>query len=368
MNEIKNVPRGTKEKTKFYDYSIINREIEKEEAKGNDIALIIITSNRGDGKTTQTIRKMMECHKQNELFQFAILFRNQSEVADVEKLINSFILLFPEYSGKITSKSYVKGLFVEVLLDDVTLCWGFCMHNVDALKKHSLLFTHIEEMFFDEYQKEDGRYLKDEIKKFLSVCTTIGRGQGMSSRPIKVTLLGNYVTLMNPYLIYLDVHKRIRDNTKFLRGPHWICHFHINEIAKSEMQNNPLLSIFSEEKYLKSSSEGVYLNDSNLFIQSTPKGKNFNLCTIVHNNRYYAVLEFYNNGIVYVTDDKNVVRKNHEQLLAFKDNDHNQNTMLISHYDYIYKSLKSYYHRGILRFRNIESKNMMFDILAIDMY
>lgn len=361
----KNVPLGIKEKSKFYDYSIINGEIEKEESKGNKIALIVITSNRGDGKTTQTLKKMFALHEENELYQFGVLFRQQGEVADLLGLIENFAGLFTEYTGDFKMNTYCKGLFTEVTRDGITLCWGFCMHNVDALKKHSLMFTHVEEIFFDEYQKEDGRYLTNEIKRFLSVVTTVGRGQGKSSRPIKVTLLGNYVTLMNPYLIYLGVHKRIRDNTKFLRGKHWICHFNINENAKNEMLENPLLEIFSKEKYIQSSAEGIYLNDSDTFIQKTPRGKNFNLCTIIYEGRYYGVLEFYNEGLVYVTDDKGVVRRDHDQLLTFKQGDHSQNTMLVSHYDYIYKGLMKYYKKGLLRFKNIECKNMMFDFLAI---
>jgi hypothetical protein len=73
-------------------------------------------------------------------------------------------------------------------------------------------------MIFDEFQSESNHYCSDEIKKFISIHTSVARGQGEQVRYVPVYMLSNPVSLINPYYVELGISNRLRDDTKFLRG------------------------------------------------------------------------------------------------------------------------------------------------------
>ena len=54
-------------------------------------------------------------------------------------------------------------------------------------------------MIFDEFQSETNHYCTDEIRKFISVHTSVARGQGKQSRYVPVFMLSNPVSIINPY-------------------------------------------------------------------------------------------------------------------------------------------------------------------------
>lgn len=54
---------------------------------------------------------------------------------------------------------------------------------------------------FDEFQSENNDYCPNEVQKFISVHTSVARGQGKQLRYVPVYMLSNPVTLLNPYYI-----------------------------------------------------------------------------------------------------------------------------------------------------------------------
>ena len=55
-------------------------------------------------------------------------------------------------------------------------------------------------------------------------------------------------------------------------------------------------------------------------------------------------------------------------IIAFNANDHDQITMLINRKDYLWKNIRDAFNKGYLRFDDAETKNMIFEILGIDLY
>ena len=64
-------------------------------------------------------------------------------------------------------------------------------------------FNKVKNIIFDEFIIEPGQkktYLRDEVTVFLNLLETIGR-----MRDIRVFMLGNAVSVTNPYFLYFDL-------------------------------------------------------------------------------------------------------------------------------------------------------------------
>lgn len=326
-------------------------------------AIYIITTNRSAGKTFSILKKFLEDFKKDGK-QFAIIYRHKYELNASANLFDDVQRLYPHLRGNITTISYASGLFYELQMDDKTLGWSFSMNSPDALKKHSPKFSQIEQMLLDEYQTESGKYLDKEIEKFQSLYLTIARGGGKQSRHVDVFMCGNNVTLMNPYFINFGIHKRLKDDTKMMRGNGWVAEFLFNKSASQEIRSNSFFHAFKDERYMAYSTENVYLSDASIFVGKI-SGRAKYLFTILHENTLYGVREFFDKGIMYISKQPDNSCK---QVITFKASDHNANTMMLSHYSYLWKNIKDAYYKGWLRFDDIQTKNDIFDILGVDLF
>ena len=347
--------------SKYYD---IHKILDKKDLEGKEPSIYMITSNRSGGKTTSTLKYSLELFKNNRR-KTILLYRHKYELNGANLIYKDVLNMYSEYGEEMTILSHSGGTFYELFLDGTSFGYAVSLSNPDVLKKYSPLFADVDIIIMDEFQKEDGKYLNKEVEKLQSVYLTVARGGGEQSRQVKVFLLGNMVSLMNPYFVFFGIHKRLRDNTKFIRGNGWVAQFTYIESASKSIQNNGFFRAFKDESYMNYSvGDNVYLYDSRVFIEQ-PKGKSKYLFTIIHDKTAYAVREFFNDGIVYVS--KKIDPKCKMQV-TFKANDHTQNTMMLNHYCFLWKNIKDAYQQGYLRFDDIKSKNAIFDILGVDLY
>ena len=326
-------------------------------------AIYLINTNRSAGKTFSFLKKSLEDFKKDGS-QVALLYRHSYELNSCADIYSDVLRLNPDLGTHMQSSSHAKGLFYELVLDDKPFGFALSLNNPDALKKYSPLFADVKNMIFDEYQTETGKYLSKEIDKFQSLYLTVARGGGKQSRHVNVYLLGNNVTLMNPYYIQFGIHKRLKNDTKFMRGNGWVAEFGFNDSASQAIQSNSFFQAFKDEGYMAYSTENVYLSDSSIFVGKI-SGRSKYLFTILHENTYYGVREYYDKGIMYISKQPDMSCK---MIITFKASDHNQNTMMLSHYSYLWKNIKEAYQKGWLRFDDIKTKSDIFDILAVDLY
>ena len=345
---------------KYYD---INSVLDKKDLDGEEPAIYMITSNRSGGKTTNTLKYSLQLFKEKGR-KTILLYRNKLELNGSNLIYKDVLKIFPEFGEEMTILSHAGGTFYELFLDGKSFGYSIALYNPDVLKKYSPIFADCDLIIMDEFQKEDGKYLDKEVMKLQSIYLTVARGGGEQSRHVKVFLLGNMVSLMNPYFVYFGIHKRLKDNTKFIRGHGWIAQFTYIEHASKEIKKNPFFRAFKNYSYMNYSTENVYLFDSRIFIEH-PKGKSKYLFTLIHDGASYGVREFFQDGLVYVSKK---VDPKCRQVVTFKNGDHNQNTMMLNHYCFLWKSIKDAYQGGYLRFDDIKSKNAIFDILGVDMY
>lgn len=344
----------------FYNPDII---LSKTDLNGENPSIYLISGNRSAGKTTGFLKKSLEWFKESGK-QTILLYRYRYELNSAHEIYKDVLNIYPDLGTEMTSVSKAQGLFYELVLNEKTFGYAIALTNVDAMKKYSPLFADCEFVIFDEFQKEDGKYLPKEIEKFQSILVTVARGGGQMSRKIKVFLLGNLVSIMNPYFINLGIHKRLKKDTHFMRGNGWIAEFIYNANASKAIKENGIFKAFASENYMTYSTENVYLHDALVFCDK-PKGKSRYICTIIHDGTSYGVREYYEDGILYVSHKAD---SSCRTVITFKANDHNQNTIMLNKYSFVWKYLKDAFNNGYLRFDDIKSKSAIFDILAVDLY
>ena len=344
----------------YYNPLII---LSKKDLDNEQPAIYMVSTNRSAGKTTSFLIYLLEYYKKTGR-KFILMYRYQYELPSAYEIFKDVLIIYPELGAATTTIPHARGLFYEIFLDEKSIGYAVYLGNPDALKKYSAIFVDVDNILMDEFQTETGKYLPKEIEKFQSLYMTIARGGGSQSRHVKVILLGNMVSIMNPWFIQFDIHKRLKDNTKFMRGNGWIAEFGFNETASKSIQNNPFFKAFKQENYMKYSTEKVYLHDSDTFIEQ-PKGRMKYLCTIIQDSVKYGVREYFDDGILYISHKPDNSCK---QIITFKASDHNQNTMMLNHYSWIWKNIRDAFNNGYLRFDDMKTKSAIFDILSIDLY
>lgn len=347
-------------KTEYYNGEKI---LELKDLDKLDPSIYLISTNRSAGKTTYFLNKSLQHFKKTKR-KTLLLYRYQYELNSSNEIFSDVMRMNPEYGEEMTVVPLAKGLFYELYLDNESFGYALSMNNPDSLKKYSPIFAEVDMIIFDEFQPESGKYLPKELDKFQSILLTVARGGGFQSRSIKVFMLSNFVSIMNPYYIQFGIHKRMKSDTKFMRGNGWVAEFGFNESASNSIRKSGIARAFSDSNYLRSSTKKEYLHTTDSFIER-PSGKHKYIFTIVHDGVNYGVRDCFESGVMYVSKKFDPSCKS---IVTFKASDHNQNTTMLTHYSYLWKNIKDAFHNGYLRFDDIQTKNAVFDILAVDIY
>lgn len=321
--------------------------------------LYLCTSNRTAGKTTYFGR--MDVNRFiNKGMKFGLVYRYSYELADCHdkffKDINT--LFFPNYTMQ--SKMMGKGLFAYLFLNGVHCGYAFSLNNAEKIKKMSHLFSDCDSLLLDEFQSETNQYCPMEIKKFLSLHTSVARGQGEQKRYVPCYLIGNPVTILNPYYVAMGISDRIRSDTKFMKGHGWVLEQGYNESASNAMKESGVMKAFAHEDYVAYSSEGVYLNDNYAFIDR-PKGTSKYKCTIKCDGRHYAIREYAEEGILYCDNTPDL---SFPMKIAVTTDDHNINYVMLKNNDFFISLMRFYFSKGCFRFKNLECKSAVLKMLS----
>ena len=181
---------------------------------GKKPEIYMCTTNRTGGKTTYFGRLCVNRFL-DKGEKFGLIYRYNYELDDVaDKFFKDLKgLFFPDKT--MTAKKRAKGIFQELFINDISCGYAIALNSSDSIKKYSHLFSDITRMIFDEFQSESNHYCTDEITKFLSIHTSIARGQGEQVRYVPVFMLANQVSIINPYYVAMGICNRLNDETKF---------------------------------------------------------------------------------------------------------------------------------------------------------
>lgn len=321
--------------------------------------IYMCTTNRTGGKTTYFSRLLVNKWLKGQ-GKFALVYRYNYELDDcAEKFYKDIKSLF--FSGtNMTSKRKAKGAFHVLYIDDAECGYAISLNNADVLKKYSHLFSDVERMFFDEFQSETNHYCSDEIKKLLSIHTSIARGQGEQIRYVPLYMCANPVSIINPYYVEMGISERLKDDTKFLRGDGFVLEQGFNETASLAQKESGFNRAFSNNAYVAYSSECVYLNDNKAFIEK-PEGKGRYLATLRYEGVDYAVREYAESGVIYCDDRADLT---YPSRISVTTEDHNINYVMLKANALFLTNMRFYFERGCFRFKNLKCKECILKALS----
>lgn len=350
---------------KYYDGTKL---LSMKDLNGNKPEIIICTTNRTGGKSTwfgkYVVNKFLKSGEK-----FALLYRYNYELTDVaDKFFKDIGSLF--FKNKtMTGKTKARGVYVELSLQDsdddtgetAEVCgYAIALNAADSIKKLSHLFSDVKRMIFDEFQSETNKYCPNEIQKFISIHTSIARGQGEQVRYVPVYMISNPVSIINPYYVEMGISTRLREDTKFLKGDGFVLEQgYVDSASKAQVESG-FNRAFSSNSYVSYSAQCVYLNDSSAFIERPP-GTSTYLATLKYNGTMFALREFPELGIIYC-DDK--ADSSFRFKLCVTTEDHNVNYVMIKRNDMFLNTLRFYFERGAFRFKDLRCKDAVLKALS----
>lgn len=341
---------------KYYDGTKL---LSMRDINGEKPEIYICTTNRTGGKTTFFTRMFIKKFKEkNE--KFAILYRFNYELDDcADKIFKDVNDLFFQ-SDTMTSKRRASGIYQELFLNDRSCGYAITLNNADAIKKNSHLFSDVKRILFDEFQSESSHYCDNELVKFQSIHTSIARGNGEQTRYVPVIMLSNPVSIINPYYVELGISERLRSDTKFLKGDGFVLEQGYVKSASNAQKKSGFNRAFSRSDYTAYSAECIYLNDSTAFIDKVT-GNNRYLATLKYKDRYYAIRQYDELGIVYCDDRADMSFK---FRITVTTDDHDINYVMLKSNDLFLSNLRYYFERGCFRFKDLRCKEAVLKALT----
>ena len=326
---------------------------------GNRPEIYMCTTNRTGGKTTYFGRLVVNRFL-DKREKFGLLYRYNYELDDcAEKFFKDIGELF--FNGyTMTSKKRAKGIYHELYLNGEPCGYAVSINSADQVKKNSHFFSDVKRLIFDEFQSESNIYCPNEIKKFISVHTSMARGQGEQNRYLPVYMLSNPVSIINPYYVELGISSRLTDETRFLRGDGFVLEQGFVESAADAQKSSGFNKAFARNSYVAYSSESVYLNDNKAFVDR-PQGVGRYMATLKYNGQTYGIREFAEAGVIYCDDraDETFPLK-----ITVTTDDHELNYVMLKRNDLFLFNLRYYFERGCFRFKDLRCKEAVLKSLS----
>lgn len=347
----------------IYDSPYYNgaKLLSMKDARGLDPEIYICTSNRTAGKTTFFNRKLINGFKKKGR-KFAVLYRYISELDDCSSKFFKDIggLFFP--GDVLYSKGRAKGVYHELFLNGISCGFALALNAADKIKRYSHLFSDVGEMMLDEFQSETNDYCPGEIRKFRSIHTSIARGQGSMVRRVPVYLVGNPVSIINPYYVAMGISDRLTSHVHFLRGNGFVLEQGKNDAATAAQKESAFNLAFSagDDEYGAYAAEGVYLNDNLAFIER-PEGQPRYVCTLRYLGQDYGLKEYTNQGIIYCDDRFD---KYFPIRISVTTDDHRINYVMLRRNDLFLSHLRTLFQNGCFRFKNLRCKEAVLRALT----
>ena len=326
---------------------------------GKKPEIYMCTSNRNGGKTTYFSRLCVNRYlKYGE--KFCIIYRFNYELDDCADNFFKDIggLFFPDH--EMTNERRASGTYHELFLDGCSCGYAVALNNADSLKKKGHMFSDTMRMFFDEFQSETNHYCPDEVKKFISVHTTIARGQGEMIRYVPVYMVANPVSIINPYYVEMKISNRLRTDTNFLRGDGFVLEQGFVEAASEAQAQSGFNRAFAGNEYIGYAAQGVYLNDNIAFLDK-PSGVGRYLATLKYHGAEYAIREYAESGVIFCSDN---VDSTHRFKLTVTTQDHEINYVMLKRNDIFIKNMRFFFEKGAFRFKDLKCKEAVLAALS----
>lgn len=331
---------------------------------GGDPELYFCCGNRTAGKTFYFKRLLMRRFVKTGA-KFAIFVR---QIDDVKGRVDSFFadigpIAFPGASMR--QKPLLKGKAAELLYvaregGHPRPCgYVIPLKFVRPIKESSALFADAAAGFFDEFQDEDGKYIKNEIHNFNNIRVSIARGgaAGVHARPFPVYLCSNNVSVFNPFFDYFHIASRLEPKARYIRGDCWVLEQTFNPEAAEAIRAN---FAGMSERELEYAAGRQYLKDDRRYVREV-KGQKTPVINFIHQGKLFGLWRL-PGGVHYVSD------KYSDGLpvaLSFTLDDHDEGDIMIPQASPLVKSLRNLYMSNNVVFASQRCKHAYLDVCTL---
>ena len=227
---------------------------------------------------------------------------------------------------------------------------GYAIPLSKASIYKSVPFPNVDTIIYDEFLIDNNtyHYIPEEPEKTLDFIETVGR-----LRDIQVFLLGNSISLVNPYFDYFNISLPYNSDIKTFKNGLILINYIKNEAYRKIKKESKFGTLIEGTKYGEYAIENKFIKDNNNFIKKkNPKSKFF--FNIIINKHTYGVWMDYNSNDMFISKMCNY---NHPVTLAFDYKDHNENTIMLKSKSVFFQNLVNHYKSGFLYFDNIQIKS-----------
>ena len=349
---------------KFYDGTEL---LSKRDAEGQLPEIYIVCSRtRSAGKTFFFTKKLFEDWL-NDGGKFLIFCRNKLELGAVAEGMFKGMLDVYHKEYTMSEKVQMKGIYSDIYVtkgvdeEQVKEHVGYVipLASADQIKRVSSMFVDATQGLFDEFQPESKTtYLTDEVNKFLSIVTSIARGGGATRRRFPIYFCSNSISVNNPYFIELGLNRRIRPETKFVKGIGYVFQKIENSEIIDEHANAGINRAFRANKSIQFG-DNSWMNDNYTCIEKPGNwGRSMYYCTVI-NGKYTYGVNYYPEVDLYYVGCK--FDKTAGLVFNIKYDDMTPNVPLIKGSLYMI-TLKNAMEQGIVRFQTINAKESFMDL------
>lgn len=319
----------------------------------------MLIGNRGGGKTygfkTWCIDDFLKTGKQ-----FIWVRRYGTEIDEMRKtFFDDIAKKYPNHSftckgSKKSGKFYI----------DDKLCGFYFALTTSAIAKSSS-YPNVDKIIFDEFLiiGKTYHYLEDEVVLLLELIETIFRDREndpQAVQPRGIYLLGNNVTIANPYFLYFNV-KPFKQRFYIDKSKELLVEQYTNKAFIEAKKQSRIGKLTSNTTYAEYSIENKSYLDNDKFIAPKPSKCNFN-CAIDYKGKTYGFWLDYKQGNMYVNYQYDPDSFNHYSLTK---DDHSINTFLVKNLNNTYiKNIVWLFRAGCMYFENQQIKSQVYELLS----
>lgn len=340
----------------FYNgYKLLSRT----DANGSKPEIYIAASNRSAGKTT-FFNGLMVHNFLRKGTKFLLLYRRRYEITQAADGFFKDIskLFFPDLMMK--QQTGVKNVFDRLYISEakekapVYECgYAVSLSAAEQVKKFSHLLSDVDIILFDEAFPENDSYLKNEIDLFMSIHDSLARGNGQMSRYLPVLIVGNMISVYNPYFDALGIVDSLQLNANFTRGDGFIIEQNFNEISASKHAGSAFHRALSSAAYNAATQERKYINTSYDMIDNSVVDTGRYILTIRSEDSFYSV-RYNEDGYFYYVSNTPDPRFKMQHAATEKDI---SETAIYDPSSMYRKVLKDRFRKNQLKFKNLKCKS-----------
>lgn len=311
--------------------------------------LNLLIGERGVGKTYGASKLVVKDFLKRKR-QFVYLRRYKTELSkSIKKFFTELIKKeeFPDSTLEVKGNTfYINGEIAG---------YGMTLSTAQQLKSSN--FSDVYYIIFDEFLIETGQghYLKNEVFSFLGLIETIAR-----MRDIKVFLLANAVTEINPYFLFFDLHLPYNNDIKLYKDGTILLQYMKNEAYREAKKQTRFGKLIANTEYEDYAVNNKFTDNNKCFIEKKTGNSKF-IFSFIYKNSTFGIWVDYNNGKMYVSNDY----LQNGLCFATTTDDHSPNTLLYS----IAKKYNSWnifiqaFKQGNVYFENMKIKNISHEVL-----